>query len=471
MMKYAYLNKARDLGWSGIIVISLVGAIMTYMSKDPLVFFVGTAVFIFFLYLFFSKNLPPVLLFSFFFQWLFLQGQLLDGLFKGESIVTLDYFSNTKIDVTLLGFIGISSFFFAVFLFVRKTPVVSSVDFREFFWSVNLNRLLLIYVVIYLLLFTVGSFVWYFPGLSQPLYILTYFRWSIFFLLFCCVFVQNRFKSVLFLIILLDFAIGFVSFFSTFKEVIYFSFLGYWFFFFRSTGPDRILTIIIIVVTIYLGALWTTVKKDYRDFLNRGSGVQTVLASRSEAYSKLLELTGNVKKDDLSRGFDQLIDRLSIVGVFDAVYKKVPSKIPHEGGALWVEGVSRPFMPRLFFSDKKGLADSKELNYYSDLNIQEKTTSVSLSMVAGSYVDFGKWGMHVPLIFFGLFCGWVYMKAMKWGRHPIVGYALTMPMIYLLHINEESINRIISAMVLYLLVLWFIKNFLLQRFLNYILNK
>lgn len=464
------LSKSHDLKSRGFLLISLLSLVGIYLSKDPLIFLLGATIFIFFLYLLFNRNFPPVMLFSFFFQWLFLQGQLLDGLFKDESIITLDYFSATKVDVTLLGFIGIVCFFFAMYIVIRKTPIASSETFYKFFWSLHITRLLAIYSIIYVALFIVGRFIWYFPGLSQPLYILTQFRWSIFFLLFCAVFVQNRFKGVLFFMILLDFAISFVSFFSTFKEVIYFSFLAYWFFFFRSTGFAKLSTLVIVIVTIYFGVLWTAVKKDYRDFLNKGSGVQVVLTSRSDAYSKLLQLAGSINEKDIKRGFDELIDRLSIVRVFDAVYKKVPTKISHENGKLWTEGISRPFMPRLLFPGKKILTDSKELNYYSDLNIDEDNSSVSLSMMAGSYVDYGKWGMHVPLFLFGLFCGWVYMKAIKWGGNPIVGYALTMPMIYLLHINEESINRILSAIVLYLLVLWFIKNFLLHRFLNYITN-
>jgi hypothetical protein len=466
LANFLTLSKSHDLKSRGFLLISLISLVGIYLSKDPLIFLLGVAIFIFFLYLLFNRNLPPVILFSFFFQWLFLQGQLLDGLFKDESIITLDYFSTTKVDVTLLGFIGIFCFFSAMYLVIRKTPIVSSETFYKFFWSLNLTRLLVIYSIVYVALFIVGSFVWYFPGLSQPLYILTQFRWSMFFLLFCAVFIQNRFKGVLFFMILFDFAISFVSFFSSFKEVIYFSFLAYWFFFFRSTGFAKLSTLVIVIVTIYFGALWTAVKKDYRDFLNQGSGVQVILTSRSDAYSKLLQLAGNVNEKGIKRGFDELIDRLSIVGVFDAVYQRVPTKIPHEEGKLWIEGVRRPFMPRLLFPEKEALGDSKELNYYSNLHIDEENTSVSLSMMAGSYVDFGKWGMHVPLFLFGLFCGWVHMKAIKWGGNPIVGYALTMPMIYLLHINEESINRILSAIVLYLLVLWFIKFFLLNRFLN-----
>lgn len=468
--RFASLNKSHDLKAPAILLACFLSIILAWISKDSILFLAGSVSFIFFLYIFFNKNLPPVILFSFFFQWLFLQGQLLDGLLKGESIVTLDYSSVTKIDVTVYGLIGTCLFFFGMYLAVRNVPILSLSGFNSFFYSLRLSRILRLYCFTYIVLFLAGKFVWYFPGLSQPLYTLTYFRWSLFFLLFCGVFVQDKFKGLLLLLITIDIAISFFSFFSHFKEVIYFSFLAYWIFFFRSSYIAKLLTIVIIGFTVYLGTLWSAVKSDYRNFLNQGTGKQTVFASREDAYIKLLQLTGNVKDRDISRGFDDLVDRLSIVGVFDAVYKKVPAKIPHEEGALWLEGITRPFLPRLLFPGKKVLEDSKELNKYSSLDIDEKNTSVSLSMMAGSYVDFGRWGMHIPLFLFGIFCGWVYMKAIKWGNHPVIGYALTMPMIYLLHINEESINRIVSSMILYLLVLWFLKTVLLSKFINFILK-
>ncbi|CAN5373925.1 hypothetical protein BH09BAC3_BH09BAC3_13010 [soil metagenome] len=430
--------------------------------------FMGFLTLIFFVYLFYNKNLPPVILFSCFFQWLYMQGQLLDGLLKGITISKLDYVSYTKADVTFLGLIGTLLFFLGIYIVIRKVPVLAPVSFNNFLLSIRLHRLVRLYILIYIFLFLAGSLVWLFPGLSQPLYVLTYFRWSIFFLLFCAVFVHDKQKGTLLLIILVEIGLSFVSFFSTFKEVIYFSFLAYWIFYFRSSMFSRTSAMALILVTIYLGALWTTVKEDYRNFLNKGSGVQAVLTTRGAAYSKLLQLTSEVEDKDISQGFNALIDRMSIVGIFDAVYKRVPQKVPYEQGELWLNGITRPFMPRLFFPNKKVLTDSKELNYYSNLNIDEKSTSVSLSMMAGSYVDFGKWGMHVPLFLFGLFCGWIFMKAMRWGGHPVVGYALTMPMIYLLHINEESINRVVSSIVLYFLVLWFIKSFGLKTFMQYI---
>ena len=465
------LSGVQGVKRTSLITAFLISLAFAFFSQDFALFLSGQVLFIFFLFFLFNKNLPPVLLFSFFFQWLFFQAQLFDALWEGVSLINLDYISKTKPEVVLLGFIGTFSFFLGVYIFARKVPVITFTDFRNFACSINTERLFIVYAIIYVTLFFIGKFIWLFPGLSQPLFALTLFRWALFFLLFSAVFSQKRLKGLLLILILVDIAVGFFSFFSNFKEVIYFSFLAYWVFFFRATTVSRLSMIFVFLLTVYLGVIWTSVKEEYRIFLNQGTGAQIVLVERGQAYLKLFELAGDIEDVDLDRGFEELVDRLSYIRVFDEVYNRVPKKIAHENGALWWEGVSRPFMPRLLFPEKEKLGDSKELNYYSALNVDEKNTSISLSMIAGSYVDFGKWGMHIPLFLFGIFCGWVYTKTVQWGKYPVIGYALTMPMIYLLHINEESINRIVSAMVLYLLVLWFIKKFLLNRYLNYIIIK
>jgi len=438
------------------------------VSQHSLLFLVGMILLFFLTHFFFNKSVPPVLFLSGLMGWFFFQGQLIDGLFDANAVVT-DQTIVKRYDVLVIGFVGVFFFFLGIYLPSRKIKLISFDELRTFFLKINLNRLLWLYLTIYVGLFFLGSFIWWYPGLSQPFFALAQFRWSVFFLLFVSVLIQDRFKFILLLLIILDVGLSLFSFFSTFKEVIYFSFLSYWIFFFRGSVFARAVTTIIVIATFYVGVYWTAVKADYRDFLNNGTGVQAVRVSRSEAYSKLVELVTKVNPTDFDRGVDDLVTRLSWVGAFDAVYKYVPSKVPFQEGGLWWEGVTRPFLPRLFFPDKKILTDSKELNYYSGLGVEEKNTSISLSMMAGSYVDFGKYGMHVPLFLFGLFCGWVYRKAMKWGQQPVVGYALSMPMIYLLNINEQSINRVISAMVLYLLVLWFIKRFLLSPIIRFIL--
>ena len=86
-----------------------------------------------------------------------------------------------------------------------------------------------------------------------------------------------------------------------------------------------------------------------------------------------------------------MLDRLSYVDFFAVVLETVPSQLPHENGALWLDAITRPFMPRLFFPSKTVIDDSERTNYYTGLGVAgaEEGTSISLGYVAESYIDFG----------------------------------------------------------------------------------
>lgn len=465
MQQIASRNEAAT---PGVILVLAFGCVGAFFSQDSGVFLFSIVLFVFFVKLFTSKNAPPVIFFSFVFQWLFYSAQLLDGLFRGKDVNSLGYNTQTRDDVILIGLVATFAFFIGVFWVVRKIPTLNHSTFTRFFLKIDLKRFFLVYICFDFFIVAAGALIWALPAIVQPLYVFTLFRWSLFFLLLTTVFVQRRSIGFFGLVVLFDFFLAFFSFFANFKDVLFFSFIGFWIFFFRTSWAARFALAALFALTILIGAVWTAIKEDYREFVNRGTEKQAVLVSRGEAYGKLLDLVSEVNSKQMTRAFEVLVDRVSWIGAFDGVYRYVPKRRGHENGKLWLEGLSRPFMPRILFPDKKPLEDSKELNYYSGLNVSEDNTSISLSMVAGTYVDFGQYTMHLVLFVFGVFAGWIVLKAFSWSGNVYIGYALTMPTVFLFHISEESINRVISSLILYFLVLWVIKIFLLKPFLSYI---
>jgi hypothetical protein len=469
MIKSIVIDNPRSIPGAVKLVVGVASLVLSVLSRDSMLFLYGMAVIIFLVSIMYNEAEPPVLLFSAVMAWLFYQGQLINALVKGEQLIQLGYYSATRPTIVWLGLTAILVFFTGIYLINRHRPTPKFMEVRAFLMKINLERLLLVYIVVNFLLITIGNYIWLLPGLTQPFYMLAQFKWTFFFLLFVTVFAQDRMKFWLLCITVVDIALSFFSFFSHFKEPIYFSFISFWIFYFRASPLFRIIPIFLIVLTFYFGAYWSAIKDEYRNFLNHGTGAQTVVVSRGEAYSKLTDLLSNVQPKDLDTGIEDLVTRLSWIGAFDAVYNHVPKVVRHTNGDLWMEGITRPFLPRLIFPNKSSLADSKELNYYSGLHVDEKNTSISLSTVAGSYIDFGSWGMFVPIFLAGLFCGWLYRKTIRFGRHPVIGYALTMPMIYLLLINEQSINRTCSSLVLFFLVVWFFSRFLLGPLLRFLI--
>jgi hypothetical protein len=465
----SYVLDRKGPSWWMVTWISAASVLMCFFSPNPGLMLTGMLIFIFFLRRFFDQSIPPVLLYNFVLQWLFFQAQLFDGMVRDVNLTDLDFISTTKPTTTYLGLIAVFAYFLGMHLVTRKIPRYSTNQFLDFLRRLNLERLFVVYSIAYIVLLFFGGLIWIIPALTQPLFVLTEFRWAIFFLLFSGCFAQDRLKGLLLGFIMLDVALSLFSFFAAFREVITFSFIAYWVFHFRSSQFRRVMVVPAIVLVVLLGSAWSSIKEDYRDFLNKGTGAPAVLVSRTEAYDKLAELLDAMDSESLLLGFEILVDRISWIGAFDAVYNYVPAVRPHEDGKLWLTGIKRAVMPRAFFPDKAALADSKELNYYSGLGVDEKDTSISLSAIAASYIDFGPVWMHLPLFLFGALCGWIFRKAVEWGRYPPIGFALTMPVIFMVQISDNSINKLLPHFVLYLACLWGIRKVILRPFLDFII--
>lgn len=445
--------------------------VIALLSADTNLFLFGTAIFFFFYRYFFSIDMPPIILLLFFFQWFFNQGQLFYVLIDGGRTLESAFTPGKSIStVYYLGMIGTACFFLGALLFFRRIPKISFEGIRRIAGGINVDRALTAYLATYPLVGLGVLARFFLPELSQPVLMLITFRWSIFFVFFVAALVQRRQLFPLAAIVLTEFILGFTSFWATFKDVVYVSALAYWIFYFRETFLLRWVFPVVVVFMIYVGIIWTAVKQDYRDFLNGNSGAQVSRVDRVQAFERFGDLASTLSSQDLKTGFDALILRMSWIGAFNKVYNNVPNRIPHEEGKLWTEALLRPVTPRVFFPDKKVLLDSQELNYYSGLDVDEKNTSISLSTVAGSYVDFGAYWMHLPLFLFGCFFGYIYLSVFKMSRNPLVGHALSVPLIFIVNVNEQSVNRMVSSLVLYWLVVWAVCRFLQTPVLDFISN-
>lgn len=445
--------------------------IASFFSQDFLPFFFGALVFLFFHEFFFNVQVPPVILFIFFFQWFFNQGQLINALRVNQPLEKMFFPGHTIVNVYFLGMIGTAAFLLGVLYFYRKIRVRSFEEFRQMALQFNVDRLLVLYIATYPVLGAALSLVWLFPGVTQPLIMLMYFKWSIFFLLFICVLMHNKYKFILAGLFFFEFFSGLGSFWASFKDVAYVSFIAYWIFYFRGNVLVRWSLPIGIVLMVYLGSIWSYIKQDYRNYMSGGTGRPGSIVTRDAALDKFSDLFVAASTRDVEQGFDQLMLRMSWIGAFNRVYNHVPSKVPHQGGEMWTNAVLRPITPRLLFPGKTRLSDSQELNQYSGLDVDERNTSISLSMIAGSYVDLGPWRMHIPLLLFGLAFGWVYKKLFDMSKNFLMGYALSIPLIFLIHINEQSMNRLVSSLVLFFLVAWFICKFLQGPLLRFLVKR
>jgi len=197
---------------------------------------------------------------------------------------------------------------------------------------------------------------------------------------------------------------------------------------------------------------WQAIKPAYRQFLSKGERTQAVNVSVSERIEWLAQVMSEVDVEMMIDGWRSGLQRLSYIEYFGHTMIVVPSQIPHTNGLLWKEALTYPLMPRIFFPNKPAIEDSTRTNAYSGMQVAtaEEGTSISIGYVGESYIDFGRWGMFVPIFLLGLLVGWCYEYVRRKAPHPLLGSALASclilsKVIHLEYSNLSLVGGLLSA--------------------------
>jgi hypothetical protein len=94
---------------------------------------------------------------------------------------------------------------------------------------------------------------------------------------------------------------------------------------------------------------------------------------------------------------------------------RVPAVLPFQNGSNWGETFAFVFTPRLFNPDKPELDESKKVSKYTGIRYAglSQGTSFSLGYFADCYIDFGIFGMFLPLLIIGLLYGTTYFYFLR----------------------------------------------------------
>ncbi len=251
---------------------------------------------------------------------------------------------------------------------------------------------------------------WTFTGITQLVLTISYSRWAVIYLLFISTLTKQRGYWLALTVILTEIAIGFLGYFGDFRHVIIVFLVAL----LSSNGSRRLIwmTVPIAALGVALLLVWTSIKVEYRAFVNKGGGLQVVLVTDTEKVERLVYLCQQLTKADLIKGTDALVNRIAYVDLLSKTIQYVPSITPHEDGNLWKAAVRHVLIPRLFDPDKPSLDDSALARRYTGIFVagKEEGTSIGLGYVAESYVDFGRYGMFVPSLLLGLWLGWIHWR-------------------------------------------------------------
>lgn len=193
---------------------------------------------------------------------------------------------------------------------------------------------------------------------------------------------------------------------------------------------------------LLLAVVWQAIKGPYRMFLSQGERAQIVTVSVPERISWLVAHAGEIDSESLDEGLEDGLRRLGYVDFFAQSLRNVPAMIPHTHGLLWKEAVLHPLMPRLFFPNKPAINDSDRTNTYTGVTVAgaDEGTSISIGYVGESYIDFGKYGMFVPILLWGWLIGWCHEFLIRRAPHMVMGSALGACLLLSTVLQLESSN-------------------------------
>jgi hypothetical protein len=288
-------------------------------------------------------------------------------------------------------------------------------------------------------------------------------KWAGIFVLAHSTFAMRRGWGLLAGVLLSELAMGFAGFFGDFRLVLLVVLAAA-----VSAGPLRarkIFTFLFLVaLTFVLAVFWSSMKKDYRDFLNQGTGTQVVLQPLDQRVDYLANKVAEFDSEKFRYGVEILLERLSYIDFLAATMERVPETIPYEGGARSGAVILHVLTPRVLFPDKPDLpSDTVVTAYYTGLPTvawaQNQNTSISIGYLGELYVDFGVGGALLAVFLLGVAYGRGYRSVRDFKRLPaFLNYGYCIVMALPLATFGTALIKLVGAIIMV-----FAAVFLLQR--------
>jgi hypothetical protein len=395
---------------------------------------------------------PPVLVFACAVQWLqaslsifcanyyHVPVEMLFGAPQGETATWLSLYGVLAVAVGIrIGLVG-----------ARSATTIGATTSR-----INVNTLFYLYIAGFFVFSAMQAVAFAIPGVTQLILAAANLKLALIFLLFYCVLEQRRGFPLLVAAFSLEMIVGFLGYFATFKNVFFLLFIA------ALTAPGSlkgkrgVIALTVTLAVLVFGVFWTSIKKDYRDFLSGESGSQQTDITFADRAGKLLDSSTNFSWEQFDQGFQQMLGRISYIDYFAATIQTVPQEVPYENGALWGDTLKRIVMPRLLFPDKSRIDDSERTNMYTGSRVAgtEEGTSIGIGYMAESYIDFGPTYMFVPILLLGVFYGLIYRYFIARKDFRIIGFAIGTGL--LLTVNQDfaaSNAKIVGGMVTGLII-------------------
>ena len=371
----------------------------------------------------------------------------------------------------IASYIGLLFLFLPIIYYQNKIPAITLAQFKKHADRLSIDKTFRVYVIAFFSMNALRGIAFFVPSLTQIIYSLGNIKWFIFLLFGFQSMLKNRKRKEFYIFCLIEFGLGFYSYFSDFKIIIFFIAVLFLSLLAKVRFNKMIMAVGLMIVMVVGGVFWTSIKGEYRSFLNKGSKTQSVQVEQGEALNKLLELSQKQDQSSFTDAMDNFLDRLQYTYHMAKAMEMVPAKVPFQNGANWGSTLMFVLTPRALNPDK-GVYDASVKAtkftgiYYSGV---KGGVSVSLGYFADGYIDFGFVGMFVPILLLGLIYGRTYFYFVKNSSDNFVFNFAVVGAIYLELFAFESDNIFVAGrLYVNLLVFFLLKIFFFPRLLAYI---
>ncbi len=307
---------------------------------------------------------------------------------------------------------------------IRK---ISLAEFKMQALSLSTQKSLNCYVISLVVASFLSGLAFIFPGLTQVIISAVKIKWFFFLLFGYQALLKKERLTIFYALVAFEFFTGFYSFFSEFKTVFYYLAVLMMSLIATVNFRQLVLGVLVLAGLTYMSLLWTSIKTDYRGFLNKGTNTQSVQVSKDEAVDQLISLSNQSGRKSIEGATADLLDRLQYTYHFAKALERVPEIIPFQNGANWLGNIQFATTPRFLNPDKSTLDNSAKATKYTGINYAtaKQGSSFSLGYFAEFYIDYGTYFMMPMLLVLGYVFSRVYKYFMtKPSANPIYNYSI-----------------------------------------------
>ena len=415
------------------------------------------------LFVLWRNNRPGILIFSFLMQWAQVVAYVI---WMNNADWDIEHLSRHAGIAVVTACVGLIIMCFVIAKGVASVPIPTKEELTAQAKRINEKKILLLYLFSTFFLGSIGLALGSSGGLAQILQTLASVKW-IFFLLYGYVsWINKKNRTILGLMILFEFTTSLYSYFSTFKEVILMTIILALTFIRNINFRQFINAVLIVCMVGVLLLTWTSIKNNYRAYLNQGKRQQVVEVSRSDAFNKIIDEVTNLTWEDYQFSINLFLYRVQYIYHLSKTMDRVPDVLPHEYGKVWWGDISYVFMPRLFFPDKPIFEATKKTSKYTGIKYAgfKQGASFSLGYFADSYIEFGYLGMFLPLCFIALFVIFIYRRIYSFTKiNILLRYAMINVALYDFTSFEADGLYLFGRLTLLFLVTWFLCKTVIPR--------